>query len=98
MTAKLWQHASKMLNDIKERVNVVTDDATYYEIRLTKSGAIVGTLNKTYLDHEKVFRYKLRSTSGYLTDSMDEDEAIVRLTQLKQDILTDAMILEVEQL
>jgi len=93
----LWQQTSKMIDGLRDRVNVVTDDSLYYEVRQKHNNTIVGILKKTYVDHKKVLMYDLRSTSGFI-DETDYSKMISSIHHLKQDILNQSLILLVEQL
>lgn len=63
MSKDLWQLATKMIDDLRANVNVITDDNLHFELRQKNDNRIIGTLRKTYLNHDKSLMYDLRSTS-----------------------------------
>ena len=45
----VWQQTTDILNEVKDRISVLSDDHLYYELRTnTKKKSIIGTVNVTY--------------------------------------------------
>lgn len=95
----VWQHTTDSLNAIKDRITLKSDDHLYYELRTnTKKKTIIGTINKTYDEHVKVVVIQMRDKSWRLSANDSEKEIETSIAQLKDEILNEALILEIEEI
>lgn len=95
----VWQHTTDSLNTIKDRITLKSDDHLYYELRTnTKKKTIIGTINKTYDEHVKVVVIQMRDKSWRLSANDSEKEIETNIAQLKDEILNEALILEIEEI
>jgi len=95
----VWQHTTDSLNSIKDRITVSSDDHLYYELRTnTKKKTIIGTINKTYDEHVKVVVIQLRDKIWRLSANDDEKDIAVNIMQMKNEIINEALILEIEEI
>lgn len=95
----VWQHTTDSLNSIKDRITVSSDDHLYYELRTnTKKKTIIGTINKTYDEHVKVVIIQLRDKIWRLSANDDEKDIAVNIMQMKNEIINEALVLEIEEI
>lgn len=95
----VWQHTTDSLNAIKDRITLKSDDHLCYELRTnTKKKTIIGTINKTYDEHVKVVVIQMRDKSWRLSANDSEKEIETSIAQLKDEILNEALILEIEEI
>ena len=95
----VWQHTTDSLQAIKDRITLRSDDHLYYELRTnTKKKSIIGTLNKTYDEHVKVVVIQLRDKSWRISANDDEQQIEVNIAQMREEILTEALVREIEEI
>lgn len=84
MSNDLWQLTSRMIDDLRMSVNVTTDDNLYFELRQKNDNRIIGTLRKTYLNHNKTLIYDLRSTSRlHQQERLCERSSVIESSQAR---------------
>lgn len=95
----VWQHTTDCLNSIKDKITLSSDDHLYYEMRTnTKKKTIIGTINKTYDEHVKVVIIQLRDKMWRLTANDSQKDLEVNIAQLKNEIINEALIREIEEI
>lgn len=95
----VWQQTTDALNDIKDRITVLSDNHLYYELRTnTKRKTIIGTINKTYNEHVKIVIIQLRDKTWRISADDSEADIEVNIAQMRQEIMTEALIREIEEI
>lgn len=95
----VWQHTTDSLQAIKDRIILCSDDHLYYELRTnTKKKSIIGTINKTYVEHVKVVVVQLRDKSWRISANDDEQQIEVNIAHMREEILTEALVREIEEI
>lgn len=95
----VWQQTTDALNDIKDRITVLSDNHLYYELRTnTKRKTIIGTINKTYNEHVKIVIIQLRDKTWRISADDSEADIEVNIAQMRQEIITEALIREIEEI
>lgn len=95
----VWQQTTDALNDIKDRITVLSDNHLYYELRTnTKRKTIIGTINKTYNEHVKIVIIQLRDKTWRISADDSEADIEVNIAQMRQEIITEALVREIEEI
>ena len=95
----VWQQTTDALNDIKDRITVLSDNHLYYELRTnTKRKTIIGTINKTYNEHVKIVIIQLRDKTWRISADDSEADIEVNIAQMRQEIMNEALIREIEEI
>lgn len=95
----VWQQTTDALNDIKDRITVLSDNHLYYELRTnTKRKTIIGTINKTYNKHVKIVIIQLRDKTWRISADDSEADIEVNIAQMRQEIMTEALVREIEEI
>ena len=93
----VWQQTTDILNEVKDRISVLSDDHLYYELRTnTKKKSIIGTVNKTYDEHVKVVIVQLRDKMWRISANDNDDSIESNIAQMRQEIMTEALVREIE--
>ena len=95
----VWQQTTDALNDIKDRITVLSDNHLYYELRTnTKRKTIIGTINKTYNEHVKIVIIQLRDKTWRISADDSEADIEVNIAQMRQEIMNEALVREIEEI
>lgn len=95
----VWQQTTDILNEVKDRISVLSDDHLYYELRTnTKNKSIIGTVNKTYDEHVKVVIVQLRDKMWRISANDNDDSIESNIAQMRQEIMTEALVREIEEI
>lgn len=95
----VWQQTTDILNKVKDRISVLSDDHLYYELRTnTKKKSIIGTVNKTYDEHVKVVIVQLRDKMWRISANDNDDSIESNIAQMRQEIMTEALVREIEEI
>lgn len=95
----VWQQTTDILNEVNDRISVLSDDHLYYELRTnTKKKSIIGTINKTYDEHVKVVIVQLRDKMWRISANDDDDSIETNIAQMRQEIMTEALVREIEEI
>lgn len=95
----VWQQTTDILNDVKDRISVLSDDHLYYELRTnTKKKSIIGTVNKTYDEYVKVVIVQLRDKMWRISANDNDDSIESNIAQMRQEIMTEALVREIEEI
>lgn len=95
----VWQQTTNILNEVKDRISVLSVDHLFYELRTnTKKKSIIGTVNKTYDEHVKVVIIQLRDKMWRISASDNEDTIETNIAQMRQEIMTEALVREIEEM
>lgn len=95
----IWQQTTDILNEVKDRISVLSDDHLYYELRTnTKKKSIIGTVNKTYDEHVKVVIVQLRDKMWRISANDNNDSIESNIAQMRQEIMTEALVREIEEI
>lgn len=95
----VWQQTTDILNEVKDRISVLSDDHLYYELRTnTKKKSIIGTINKTYDEHIKVVIVQLRDKMWRISANDYDDSIESNIAQMRQEIMTEALVREIEEI
>lgn len=95
----VWQQTTDILNEVKDRISVLSDDHLYYELHTnTKKKSIIGTVNKTYDEHVKVVIVQLRDKMWRISANDNDDSIESNIAQMRQEIMTEALVREIEEI
>ena len=95
----VWQQTTDILNEVNDRISVLSDDHLYYELRTnTKKKSIIGTVNKTYDEHVKVVIVQLRDKMWRISANDNDDSIESNIAQMRQEIMTEALVREIEEI
>lgn len=95
----VWQQTTDILNEVNDRISVLSDDHLYYELRTnTKKKSIIGTVNKTYDEHVKVVIVQLRDKMWRISANDNNDSIESNIAQMRQEIMTEALVREIEEI
>ena len=95
----VWQQTTDILNEVKDRISVLSDDHLYYELRTnTKKKSIIGTVNETYDEHVKVVIVQLRDKMWRISANDNDDSIESNIAQMRQEIMTEALVREIEEI
>lgn len=95
----VWQQTTDILNEVKDRISVLSDDHLYYELRTnTKKKSIIGTVNKTYDEHVKVVIVQLRDKMWRISANDNDDSIESNIAQMRKEIMTEALVREIEEI
>lgn len=76
----LWTATTDMLLDISDKYLIESSDHLYYMI--SSNGHYLGSIKKSYENHDKVIHYQFRNGIGTIKQSSETESDVAKLVKI----------------